>query len=352
MRSLLLVLMLALPVAANAQIAGGSLHARRDAVPITPAGLTRAQIQAELTGRVSHAGARTRGNDESVTATGLPVGWAVSTAEDVGRSIPLAFGLSALVPGLGQAYNRTWVKAAAALGLEGAVLTLWSLKRTKGLSAEDDFRAFAHAGWDPGRYATWLNDYVVWVEEVQGHAVTAPAAVVPSGIDFSVPGSWTAAQQASVASFFSQINAIERQSIHEETLATFSHQLPGFSEQQYYELIGKYFQFAPGWGDYPAWRDGEGNFTDAIDPERTGPGNSKPNVSATFYRYAGDHADAQDLLRSASRMSTLFVVNHLIAGIDAAVTAKLRNDRIDARMGLSYGPNGEAVPVAVVSLTF
>jgi hypothetical protein len=352
MRSLLLVLMLALPVMASAQVAGGGEAA--DAQGIYSVQLTRSQIQAELTGRIPQADALTRARGKKVSGLSaeLPAKWLGLSAADDGRSVPLAFGMSALVPGLGQAYNRTWAKAAVAAGVEAAVLTLWSLKRSKGLSAEDDFRAFAHADWDPGRYATWLNDYTVWVEEVQGHAVTAPAAIVPSGIDFSVPGSWTAAQRASVASFFSQINAIERQSIHEETLATFTHQLPGFGEQQYYELIGKYFQFAPGWGDYPAWRDGDGNFTDAIDPERTGPGNSKPNVSSTFYRYAVDHAGAQDLLRSASRMSTLFVVNHLIAAVDAAVTAKLRNDRIRARMGLAYGPNGEAVPVAVVSVTF
>lgn len=270
--------------------------------------------------------------------------------EDKARSIPLAFGLSALVPGAGQAYNRTWTKAAVALGLEAAVFTVWSLTKSKGLSQEDDFRAFAHQEWDPARYSRWLNDYVVYLEDEFGHSVSAPPATVPRGVDLTRPDAWTDSERAAVNAFFSQIQAIERQVFHPETLATFSHQLPGFGEQQYYELIGKYFQFAPGWGDYPDWKTSDGSFTVAIDPERTGEGGSKPNVSATFYRYAEDHAAAQDLLRTASHLSSLFVVNHLLAAIDAAVTAKLRNDRISTSVALAYdryGPPSTRVSVVI-----
>ncbi len=272
--------------------------------------------------------------------------------EDVRRSVPLAFGLSALIPGAGQAYNQQWKKALVAVGVEAVVLTIWSVTRSRGRSAEDDFRALAHRNWNPGRYATWLNDYVTFLERDFGLTVIGPAVSVPSGIDFSQPGSWSAQELAVVRGMFDQIRAIERQVFHPETGATFTHQLPGFGEQQYYELIGKYFQFAPGWADYPAWIDSEGVFTIAIDPEFTGEDGSKPNVSPMFFSYARDHAGAQDLLRVASRLSTLFVVNHLIAGIDAAVTAKLGNDRIDTRLGLAYGVGGRPTPVAVVSFSF
>ena len=294
--------------------------------------LSRAEIRAEL------------------LAPGLAE--APADKRNVERSIPLAFGLSALVPGAGQAYNRDWTKAVVAIGLEAAVFTVWSLTRSKGLDAEDDFRAFAHRRWDPAQYASWLNDYVLFLEADYGHSVSAPAAEIPAGIDFSSPDAWSSSERAAVASFFRQIQAIERQVFHPETGATFSHQLPGFGEQQYYELIGKYFQFAPGWDDYPEWVGSDGSFTAAIDPELTGEGGSKPNVSATFYGYARDHADAQDLLRTASRLSTLFVVNHLIAGIDAAVTAKLRNDRISADMALLYVPVGPPEPSISVRVRF
>lgn len=271
---------------------------------------------------------------------------------DVVRSIPLAFGLSAVLPGAGQAYNRQWTKAVVAIGLEAAVFAGWTLTRRKGLEGEDDYRAFAHMDWSPARYSAWLNDYVSYLGQEFGHSVTAPPAQVPQGIDFSRPEAWTAQERSAVNAFFRQIQSIERQVFHPETRATFSHQLPGFGEQQYYELIGKYFQFAPGWDDYPMWITEDGMFTDAIDPEKSGPNKTKPNVSPTFYRYAREHAAAEDLLRTASRLSALFVVNHLIAGIDAAVTAKLRNDRIAAQMSLVYMPDGPPAPSLKLTLAF
>lgn len=262
------------------------------------------------------------------------------------RSVPLAFGLSALVPGAGQVYNRQWIKAAVSLSIEAALITGYAIWRRDGLDGEVAYQAYAHRSWDPARYAMFLNDYKNYLNENSFAEVSAAAAVIPSGIDFTSPERWSASERQAVDAFFNQIRAIERQATHPETGASFSHVLPYFGEQQYYELIGKYFQFAPGWTDYPAWINEDGTYTVAIDPERTGAGGSKPNVSPAFYDYAGDHAAANDLLRRASRLSTLFIVNHLIAGIDAAVTAKLRNDRIDPSFGFSYGPEGAARPTA------
>ncbi len=326
MRFLLVVLILSLPELASAQVS-----------PSAPEGAawSPTELRSALLAGISTQAERQGWNPRR---------------EDKARSIPLAFGMSALLPGAGQAYNRTWTKAAAALGLEAAVFTVWSLTKSKGLSGEDDFRAFAHQGWDPARYSRWLNDYVVYLTDEFGHNVSAPPAMVPSGVDFTQPGAWTDQERAAVNAFFNQVRAIERQVFHPETLATFSHQLPGFGEQQYYELIGKYFQFAPGWGDYPEWRASDGSFTVAIDPERTGAGGSKPNVSPTFFSYAEDHAAAQNLLRTASHLSSLFVVNHLLAAIDAAVTAKLRNDRISTSMTLAYdryGPPSTRLSVVI-----
>lgn len=277
---------------------------------------------------------------------------AVMRRVDGRRSVPLAFALSVVVPGAGQAYNRQWVKAGVAVAIEAVAVTAWVVRRRDGLAAEDDVEAFAHAGWDPGRYAEWLTDYADYLEVTYGHTVTAPPPGIPAGIDFSSPGSWSDADRLAVDRFFDQVHALERQVYHPETGASFSHVLPYFGEQQYYELIGKYFQFAPGWSDYPDWIDEGGAYTVAIDPEHTGPGGSKPNVSATFYRYAGEHADAQDLLRQASRISMLVLLNHLVAGIDAAVSSKLHNDRLDTSLGLAYDPHGAPRPVASVRLRF
>ncbi|NQV73164.1 hypothetical protein HQ496_08575 [bacterium] len=268
------------------------------------------------------------------------------------RSVPLAFGLSAVLPGAGQVYNKQYVKAGLALAIEAAAITGYAVLRSRGLDAETAFQAQAHQSWSPAKYATWLNDYADYLNSERGGNVTAPDVSIPGNVDFQHPEAWTAADQATVSSMFSQIRAIERQVFHPETGAAFSHQIPDFSAQQYYELIGKYFQFAPGWEDYSSWKDSEGQFTAAIDPELTGSGGSKPNVSTSFYAYAKDHAHAQDTLREASRISLLFIFNHLVAAIDAAVSSKLYNDRLETSFGLAYDGNGHHTPVASIRLHF
>ena len=73
---------------------------------------------------------------------------------------------------------------------------------------------------------------------------------------------------------------------------------------------------------------------------------SKPNVTDTFFRYADDHGQANDYLRRASRLSMFFVINHLIAAVDAAIFAKVHNNRLQASVQMSQGAAGEVQPVA------
>lgn len=268
------------------------------------------------------------------------------------RSIPLAFVMSAALPGAGQAYNRDWVKAAVGISIEAAAITAYSIMRTRGLRMEDDFRAFAHRDWSPGRYALYLNDYTDYLNLEFNAGIDVPRVHVPSQVDFTRPEAWTSADEAAVAQMISEIRTVEGNLFHAETGAALSHQIPTFASQQYYELIGKYFQFAPGWEDYPEWGNLDDGFTPAIDPVMSGPGDTKPNVSAKFYAYADEHGQAQDLLRSASRMTFVFILNHVAAGIDAAISAKLDNDRIETSMGMAYGPDGRMEPVTTVSIRF
>ena len=261
------------------------------------------------------------------------------------RSIGAAFGLSAVIPGLGQAYNRQWIKAITAFVLEAAVITSSTIWRNQGNDLENDYQLFAHSFWDPQKYANWLNDYSSFIN------VTVDPISVPAGIDFQNPAAWSEQEWQQVFSFFDQIQAVERQMYHVETGAAFSHTLPYFSEQQYYELIGKYYQFAPGWSDYPDWINENGSLNQAIDPSMTGTdGESKPNVSDNFFVYADDHAYANDILRRASRVSALLIVTHLVAAVDAAVSAKLYNDRITPELEIGANARGEVRPIAKLTV--
>ncbi len=264
------------------------------------------------------------------------------------RSVGAAFGLSALVPGLGQAYNRQWGKAIAAFAIEAAVITGAIVWNNQGTNLEGDYQQYAHAFWDPAKYASWLNDYSSYLQTNFNASVMTPEISVPNQIDFRSPESWDDMEWAVVLDFFSEIQSMEREMFHLETLAAFSHTLPDFSEQQYYELVGKYYQFAPGWEDYPAWRAENGEYTVAIDPSMTGPDETRPNVSPRFFQYADDHAYANDILRRASRVTTLLIATHFIAAIEAAVSAKLHNDRVVP--SLEIGSNGRGEPRAMASL--
>ena len=261
------------------------------------------------------------------------------------RSVGAAFGMSALVPGLGQAYNKQWGKAIGAFIMEAAIITSSIVWRNQGNDLERDYQLFAHAFWDPSKYANWLNDYSSFINVEVGQIA------VPSSIDFRAPEAWSDQEWQQVLSFFDQIQDVERQMYHVETGAAFSHTLPDFSEQQYYELIGKYYQFAPGWSDYPEWLDQNGTPNAAIDPSMTGTGeDERPNVSDTFFRYSDDHAHANDVLRRASRVSGLLILTHMVSAIDAAISAKLHNDRISPGLEIGSNANGDVTPVATLTI--
>jgi len=269
------------------------------------------------------------------------------------QSVPLAFGISAILPGAGQVYNRDWIKAAVAIAGEATVLLLYQSWRARGVDGRDAYQSQAHTHWNPLKYAYWLNDYTQYLNQLpDGRTVDTDPVNIPSslqGVNLTQPSSWSQSEQLAIRTLFDEIRRVERAAYHGDTGATFSHVLPFFGEQQYYELIGKYFQYAPGWDDYVAtqrdgqitWIDDNGNFLASIEPEENGGDGGKANVSARFYQYADDHADANGYLRKASRITTLLIVNHVIAAVDAAIFARLHNRRVQLRLGLIQDNLGE-----------
>ena len=263
------------------------------------------------------------------------------------RSVPLALGLSVVVPGLGQAYNRQWIKAAAGVAIEAALITGYFVWRDRGLEGEAAYIDYAHRHWSAAKYAQWLGDYTAYLPGLDRAEIAVP------DVDFATPEAWTPQERADVRDFFAEIRAVERQTYNIGTGASFSHVLPYFAEQQYYELIGKYYQFAPGWNDYAPWLDEDGNpIPDVIDPARRGADGGRPNIQGRFDEYRRDHAEANNLLRRASRASALVLANHFFAALDAAISAKLHNNRLDADVQLGYDLDGRPQPTASLRLRF
>ncbi len=264
------------------------------------------------------------------------------------RNPALAFGLSAAVPGAGQAYNGSWIRAAAAAGIEIGLWAGYVTWRGRGLDGRDAYQAFAHQSWSPVRYAEWLNAY-------PGYGGPGLDVSMVAGIDFQNPSAWTDEERGRVLDFFEQIRAAERQSVYENadgsgTGATFSHVLEDFGEQQYYELIGKYFQYGPGWSDWCAGRDPDSPECFTID------GFADRDVFAgktgLFFDYAEDHAEANTLLRRASRATSLVVLNHALAALDALLTARFHNRGLNVDTELSLVPDGRGGATPSASLRF
>ena len=59
-------------------------------------------------------------------------------------------------------------------------------------------------------------------------------------------------------------------------------------------------------------------------------------MQGRFLDYAEDHAHANILLRRASRVSAVLVLNHVRAAFDAAIAPRLHNQRIETNMGVGY----------------
>ena len=247
------------------------------------------------------------------------------------RSVPKAFALSALVPGAGQVYNGSWWKAGVAVAAEAALLTAYVVWRNKGNDGVDVYQAYAHQNWNPAQYAEWLNAYSGY----PGPDIELPPL---SDSDFMHPETWTAEQEAQVDALFEDIRAAERQSFYLQTGAGFSHVLPYFGEQQYYELIGKYFQYAPGWVDY------------AFDPDAH-PATVMPD-DADFYYYSEIHAEANDHFRRSSWVGAIVILNHFASAIEAAVSAKKYNMSLRPKTSMRFGPLGDPMAMAGVAVTF
>jgi hypothetical protein len=95
----------------------------------------------------------------------------------------------------------------------------------------------------------------------------------------------------------------------------YSHILPHYNSQQYYELIGKYPQFNEGWDDAaPSFSYG--------DP-----------LSAKLLYYSGERGKANTYYTTASTYIAIAMVNHVVSVVDAVLTAGSYNRGLHASVG-------------------
>jgi hypothetical protein len=209
---------------------------------------------------------------------------------------PFVNGLFSLVlPGAGQYRTDNYTKAAVFLAAEVAFAAYAIISDNTADKKTAEFQKYAEEQWSPLRYAQWINTH--------GAADYGPAA----SLDLNKVRNYD----------FSEINDWERGS-HK---LGFSHSLPKFREQQYYELIGKYNQFKFGWKDYPADINGipvsDGGRYDDMIPQQ-------------LLDYAVDRGKANDYYYAASFAVKALLINHVLSAFDAMLSTASYNNSIKA----------------------
>lgn len=193
------------------------------------------------------------------------------------KSPAKAFFLSLAVPGLGQYYYGSKIKPALFLGVEVASWALYFNWHNEGEDITAEFEAFNRAHWSRDRYE---QEYLFYV-----YGVTDDEDVPPGTTEIS-------------------------------------HHLPDTRTQQYYEMTGKYDQFAWGWDDAVLNGETLGPSVQAI----TGPATTPSSARRAFYETRRN--DANNAFDRATRMIFVSMANRLISAFEAMFTTRAINKKI------------------------
>ncbi|MEX0719435.1 MAG: DUF5683 domain-containing protein [Balneolaceae bacterium] len=244
-----------------------------------------------------------------------------------------AFLSSAIIPGSGQAMNGKWVRAGIYFTAEVVGLIYHLDRNAKARRQEKSYEQFTHQNWSVMAYSQWLVQYSDannLNQEKLGELRSQ--SFDDNGNPYSPNWGNTHADWNEID--ISTLHDVENQTpfIFENHYGSeFSHELPQYGSQQYYELISKYYQYQPGWQDW------YGEIT------------TNPNQSTDLYRYMWNGQDQpfdmfyqgrnlaeefNDNYRVAGNILKLLLVNHVVSAFDALFTVQLKNSRIETDTNL------------------
>jgi len=243
----------------------------------------------------------------------------------------LAAVLSLALPGAGEVYAGSYLKGALFFAAEA---TMWGFAYAydkKGDDQTEAYQSYANEHWSAVRYIDWTTQHIGFLNpNLTTSADDYRVLIFPDEEMCDPPFSCVD---------WAELNAMERD------IAVvgngYTHVLPYYGEQQYYELIGKYEQFSRGWDD-----------SGDLNPERE---NDVPirNTSNRYNIYSDMRAEANSQYDVASTFVNIAVVNHVLSAIDAFWSVSRLNKSLHAevRMKLRAAPGGP-VPVTTADFRF
>ncbi len=234
----------------------------------------------------------------------------------------LAAGMSLVIPGSGEFYAESYWKSAIFLAVEVGAWALAYHFDKKGDRQTDFFQNFADQHWSVVQYAEYTIKNFIPAAQQDDYT----RRVIPN---LGIGRPW---QQVN----WDALNSMER-----EIGGFYSHTLPNYGEQQYYELIGKYPQFNQGWDDANL----------SLPPDYFV---IKANLTARYLYYSGERGLANDYYRNATTFVTVAVINHVLSAIDAAWSASSYNNAVaEGTVQTIPGPGGVVyVPAVRLRYTF
>ncbi len=229
----------------------------------------------------------------------------------------LAAGMSLIVPGTGEIYTENYLKGAVFMAAEAGFWLMAYLYDQKGDDQTTRYKNFANLHWSAERYAAWTIDHLGSLNpDIQTPRDEYYDLVFPNGYDPEDP---CGPPFDCVA--WGELNKLER----DIASNGYTHALPYYAEQQYYELIGKYEQFSRGWDD-----SDPGSPLENYLPIRS--------TSARFFEYAKMRAEANNNYDVASTFVSVAVINHILSAADAFWSATRYNKALHAELRMRMAP--------------
>jgi hypothetical protein len=263
------------------------------------------------------------------------------------RSPLIAVAFSAVVPGAGEFYAESYWRSALFFVAEVALWATAIHYQNKGRQGERDFVAFAdglapngqgfandgRARWDAVRFAERLSEIYTTERFLNSGLVPNANQIRQMAAELGTPQRLNEIRNRD----YRFLNAFERIAVSAANNATLSHTLPPYGDQQYYELIGKYSEYAIGWYDYDVSR---------MD-------NRFEVHSAVYLQYASMRGMANQNLKTASNFFSLVVLNHALSAVDALIAVNQYNDRIRTSLQFQQDAMTQTLyPSASVAISF
>lgn len=230
--------------------------------------------------------------------------------------------LSAILPGAGEYYAGSKIKAAIFFGLEVAAWSAVVYFYNAGQKKDKEFKDYANTHFTESIYRD--REYFLALQPNWGDS-----GKFNGTLDEWISKGWD-------------------EKIHYLPSAGFTHNLPTQDErnrnagedQQYYEMIGKYIgQFGFGWSDVhqgrptgPFWGDDPSTpWFDNQDPNY--PNDPTKKTALLSIRYMDMRYESNQLLERSSIATQVALLNHVASAIDASLTVRAMNKQATATVG-------------------